>query len=544
MKRTKNNISRTGRWLISILVFCLVLTPALLQARELDAGEVRAAVQTWVRHVTADAQPEAVIERMEAHQVDGETVGYIAHLMGGGFCLCGADDLVLPIYLYCPQGTYDPQNPDYQYFLWEIETRLKYLRAGLRKGDPEVLRYREALAKRTNFWEDLIAGCVPPRGENKVEPMQMEVDLTCTWDQGSPYNDRCPQLTPGADEHCVVGCVATATSQLMYYWKWPNKGQSDGHVHYNYRWRNTWDEEPLATNPNIGADPDWVGRLEWAAAGGGKLRMNGYWDESLYIKAWNIRDDASYQNALQTLCNHLTPASTYSYANFGATTYNWSLMEDDHTDPPDAGDDEVAELCYHAGIAVDMTYGVKGSLANSANVESALQDHFRYDIDATYGSRNINTMTGEIQWLRPLHLRGTRHDTLGGGGHAWVVLGYNKWTDPDRQFKMNMGWGGAAAWYTCDNVPGPFNIDQQHTTRIAPQGVVRFVGDSNPGDGTPNDPYEDIEEAIVEAPDYATLIFKAGSDNTYSGASLVINRPFTLKGKNAVIRRGPFAGSE
>jgi len=480
--------------------------------------------------------PDAVIDRMEPHQVKGETVAYIAHLSGGGFCLCGADDLVLPVYLYSPQGKYDPQNPNYQYILWEIETRLKYLREGLEKGDPKVLLYQEALSDRDAFWEGLIVGRIPTIIEEKgvkAEPVIMELDLTSQWHQGSPYNDQCPELTPGVDEHTVVGCVATATAQLMYYWKWPNTGVGNHNVNYNYRWRSNWDEESLANDPGIPANWGGGGRLEWTPAGGGRLRMNGYWDGSVYSAARNINEDADYRSALENLWNRLTHASTNHYANFGATNYNWGILEDAHTDPSDAGDVEVAKLCYHVGIAIDTSYGIYGSGSDLWRVEAPLENYFRYDTDATYGPRDINTMTEEIQWLRPIGFSGSD----GRVGHGWVVYGYNKGISP-WQFKMNMGWGGHHdGWYSCDNVPSNLNLYQKHLTSLAPLNVVKFVGDVNPGDGSPDDPYEDIEEAIVEAPDGATLIFKAGSTNTFSGDPLVINRPFTLKGHNVIIQK-------
>lgn len=39
--------------------------------------------------------------------------------------------------------------------------------------------------------------------------------LTCKWGQNSPYNGQCPI---SGNRRCVVGCTATATSQVMYYW--------------------------------------------------------------------------------------------------------------------------------------------------------------------------------------------------------------------------------------------------------------------------------------------------------------------------------------
>jgi len=526
-------------FLVSSFIFCLILIPAFLQAKEMTENEVSSAVQTWVRHVTADARPDAVVEKMEPYLVDGAIMAYIAHLADNGFCFCGANDLVLPVYLYSPQGTYDPSIPDYQAILLEITERVRYLQKGLGKKDPILQPYQQIISDRASFWQDLIAGRIPPRIEKKDaagEPAMMVLDLTSTWRQWSPYNDSCPELTPGADEHTKVGCGATALSQIMNYWKWPNTGVGNGSTTYYYRWRDNWDEEPLAADPNIPAPADstWVHRLEWTPANGGRLRMNGYWDETLYAVAQDINGAAAYLNALETLWNRLTLASTDCNANFGATTYDWSVMQDDHTDPPDAGDTEVAKLCYHVGVAIGNEYGVNQSGAPSAQVEGRFETHFRYDTDAVYQDRDIDKMTTEILWLRPFYFHGTKP---AGGGHNWVVFGYNKGTDPNRQFMMNMGDGDTSDWYTCDTMPGGYTDKQTHLIQIAPQNVVKFVGATSLGDGSPDAPYRDIEEAIVEAPNGATLIFKAGSDNTFSAVTLTITKPLTLKGVDVVIRK-------
>ena len=52
---------------------------------------------------------------------------------------------------------------------------------------------------------------------------------TTAWDQGWPYNLMCPEID---GQHCLTGCVATATSQVMYYHKWPTKGQGS----HSYEW--------------------------------------------------------------------------------------------------------------------------------------------------------------------------------------------------------------------------------------------------------------------------------------------------------------------
>jgi hypothetical protein len=47
------------------------------------------------------------------------------------------------------------------------------------------------------------------------------------WDQKSPFNDNCPTYTDSVTKkpvHCYTGDVATAMSQIMYYYKCPAKG--------------------------------------------------------------------------------------------------------------------------------------------------------------------------------------------------------------------------------------------------------------------------------------------------------------------------------
>jgi hypothetical protein len=368
-------------------------------------------------------------------------------------------------------------------------------------------------------------------------PNKIELELMSQWHQGFPYNAQCPVLTPGTNEHAVVGCPATAMAQIMYYWRWPNTGVGTGSTTYHYRWSNSWIERSLESNPNIPGN--WNNRLRWVSTDGGKLRMSGFWDESLYETAQGISTNKDYQNALKDLWNNLRRTSRRHTVNFGSTQYNWNVMRDQHSNGT-TGNGEVSELCYHAGVSIGMDYGVEGSGAPSEDVDNALRDHFRYE--AGHSGRNLARMIEEIQWLRPIELCGWRNESknvnpTGKVGHCWVVFGYNRipsFSNP--QFKMHMGWGGNTGWYTIDTAEG-FTIDQDHVFRIAPRDRVKFVGDNDPGNGTPNDPYRDIAEAINEAPNNATLIFKAGTVNTFSASTLTINRPFTLKGENVTIRR-------
>jgi hypothetical protein len=542
MKSHIHTIVGIGKAIGFLLAFCLMIGPCSLYAGTFSEMDVRSAVQTWVHSVTADARPDAYIERMEPYEVEGELRAYIAHLSGGGYCLCGADEVVLPVYLYCPRGKYDPGNPACRAILSEIAARARFVREGVERGDARVLAHQQRLSERSTFWRELVSGMVPRRSSRLegvlAEPDSMSLPLTCQWGQGSPYNDQCPNLTPGADERTLVGCVATAISQIMYYWKWPNTGVGT-HTgdSYDYRWRADWDEEPLSVDPSIPSG--WTGRLEWTSASGGRLRMSGYWEAGTYSSARNISAHTTYREALDTLYNHLTSASTTTFANFGATTFQWSLVQDDHSDPVDAGDNAAATLCYQVAVAVDMEFGRGLSLSDLWRAVDPngnrypLVNNFRYDADAYYGHDSIATrVTRDIQWLRPVAFSGS--GTI--GGHAWVLYGYNKGTDPDRQFKMNMGWSGSSdGWYSLDNVPGGLTENHGYLIYVSPQDVVAFVGNITSGDGSPLQPHAGIETAATAASSGATLIFKAGSVNTFT-APLTISKAMTLKGRDATIR--------
>ena len=52
-------------------------------------------------------------------------------------------------------------------------------------------------------------------GHSAIAPL-----VKAQWSQNAPYNILLPYIN---GKHTVVGCVATAMAQVMYYWKWPAK---------------------------------------------------------------------------------------------------------------------------------------------------------------------------------------------------------------------------------------------------------------------------------------------------------------------------------
>lgn len=518
------------------MILYVLLLAGSAQAVPRSEADIRAAVQTWVRHLTASARPDASVARMEPYFSGPRLVGYIAHLSGGGFCLCGADDQLLPVYVYNPADAYDPACPSHQYVLTRMAEYLDSLSAQPKKPAVGMVAEVRDFAGRASYWDQLASGQVPAAAPARLlagaDPAQMILPMTSRWHQKQPYNAQCPSLT-GA-EQTIVGCVATALAQILRYWQWPPVGEGNQMMPYWVRWQTTWIEEPLATDPNIPANWGGGGRLEWTSANGGRLRMNGFWDESVWGAAWRHSANASYRAALQTLYDRTGPngmnrTEPEQYADFASTTYRWDLMHDSPASPPDAGDAAAALLSYHAGISVYMHWGIWGSASWDPHPQNAYVDHWRCAPGVLWENRSIERMTEEIQWFRPVQLGGSGPQ----GAHAWVVLGYDKATDPNRLFLMNIGWQGTQyEWHTCDTF---FPDSQTHYTRIAPRDVVRFVGNTVTGDGSPASPHKNLVEALGGAPNGATLIFRAGSVHSIS-APVVINQHVTLKGYNVVIQ--------
>ena len=119
-----------------------------------------------------------------------ETTYYIFNKgVGNGFVIVSGDDEVEPVLGYCDSGEFDYEQmpPNMREWLDDYDRQIAQLhQAG------KVI-FRDAIPTH-------------PR----VEPL-----LTCTWNQGYPYNLTCPDYFSLG--RSVTGCVATAMAQLLYY---------------------------------------------------------------------------------------------------------------------------------------------------------------------------------------------------------------------------------------------------------------------------------------------------------------------------------------
>lgn len=519
-------------WLCAVILLITVLLTGSVWSAPVSTQTVQSAVTSWVQEVTSGARPNAAVERLEPHVVNGRVTAYIAHLVGGGFCLCGGDDLALPVYLYQPSGTYDGSVPTHQFILKEISDRIITLQMELDSG---ITLHQGALAERKSLWADLSAGRMESARAASVglaTPTSLQLPVNTLWDQGYPYNDSCP-IGGHSGQRTITGCVATAGAQVMKYWAWPNTGTGAHSYYYQYRWADSCVYKYYYPNsygpPVIPNNSFWNAHLTYS---NNKLAACGCWDESVRSEATDFTGDWDYRVAIWDLYDAMHKDSVVIWRIYDATSYNWSLMRETHPATA-AGDAEVAKLMMDIGAAAQLTYGMLSTSGYigiesqyTRDLYSALRDNFRYDTDIQYDTGRyagtVDSIITELQWSRPTLLSG--HGDL--GGHAWVAVGYNTATYPTT-FLMNYGWsGGSNGWYTLDTCGFPDRLDR--LTFIAPNSGVKFVGSASAGDGSPKTPMNTLATALSTVPNGTTLVLKAGTTHTLAAGTLT--KPIRIRG--------------
>ncbi|MCP4706305.1 MAG: PKD domain-containing protein, partial [candidate division Zixibacteria bacterium] len=222
--------------ILILLLSNLIFFSSIVLAERATISEMDNVCQNWLQlNTTIDQSwreinnPEIIdIENIE----DGDLLlGRIYNLSPDGFVVVPVLKEMPPILAYSDKYSLDEkQEQGMRALIGEV----LYDRASLfietygdikatMPANGEVILGRE----NRNLWDrysldqkefalELKSGLLTVRSES-VGPL-----LSTAWHQGAPYNMYCP-LGYG-DRQCVVGCVATAAAQIIYYWQWPNEG--------------------------------------------------------------------------------------------------------------------------------------------------------------------------------------------------------------------------------------------------------------------------------------------------------------------------------
>ena len=337
-----------------ILIIIIMLSIQLIQAEPRNDADLQVLCNNFLAMRNRDAQ---VTESYEL-TTEKTTLAVVHNLSDDGFIVTAADDNFYPVIAYSWQGSYDPQeNADdlqFRFIRDDLALRLQYYRD-----------FPAAAAINQQHWHDLMNMTRPLRTFQQW-PMDgtTSTDGWCkaVWTQSGIFNEMCPLDSNG--NRSVVGCVATAMAQIMFFHKYagdPTFGNSDN---YNSGW---WEVIHIDSDHEAHDFPDWA-------------ELNGYLD-----------DLVDHFDAGEELTNT-----------------------------------DLAALNYACGVSVEMSYSADGSGANTSQVGGALRNKFDYD-SATWDDNNGNnfyTMIANNQkQMQPCEFSIYTEDW--NSGHAIVCDGYN-----------------------------------------------------------------------------------------------------------------------
>lgn len=288
---------------------------------------------------------------------------YAFNIKGGGWVIMAGEDRAAKVLGYNNSGQLDFNH---------LPENTKALLTG----------YQEEIEYLFNHPEVKTSPAVRATINTSVEPL-----IQSLWGQEMPYYLQCPIYH---DEYCVVGCVATAMSQVMHYWQYPlNSPQLNSYYCYDIG----------QTIPSLPAT------------------------------------NFEYKKMLLSYCH-----------------WDWNLgqlIQDTYTDEQAQA---VAKLARYCGQAVRMGYSPEGSGAYVSNQLSAMKT-FGYSSNARDVSRYSiwyqNYTTAEWEAMIREELDAGRPilysaDDPDAGGHAFVCDGY----DTNGMFHFNFGWYGTCnGWY-------------------------------------------------------------------------------------------------
>lgn len=152
-------------------------------------------------------------------KTDGLPVYYIFNFAGNGYIIVSADDACYPILGYSFESSYSPENVPENFTFWlsNYKFEINSVREKNLKSDAAINKEWSQLLKKGPVYSD------HPVATRDVEPL-----IRSMWNQDFPYNGMCPKDPASTGSYfgrVPSGCVATAMSQIMHYWRYPAQGQ-------------------------------------------------------------------------------------------------------------------------------------------------------------------------------------------------------------------------------------------------------------------------------------------------------------------------------
>lgn len=204
----------------SVLIVAAMMTAGTVKADNITLEQAKAAAAYYLGHVTsADKLSAADLELV--YQIDNVDMGIPAVYFFRSHCgwiIMAGTTVNDPVIAYSTENNLDMDNLP-ENMMWWVNSYA------------EDVKEIQALDAENDYpdspeWETIVNQKLPGAKSTKV------ILLDSKWDQGSTnaakavksYNRFCPRASNG--KYSVTGCVATALSQMCYYYQYPVRPKS------------------------------------------------------------------------------------------------------------------------------------------------------------------------------------------------------------------------------------------------------------------------------------------------------------------------------
>jgi len=250
------------------LIGLLVLTTTPASAKLATLEEMDRVAENWLTQQLATAGSWAsfsapAIAGVDDIRHDGQLLARCYRIAPRGYVVVSSLLALAPVKAWSDRNDLDPnQQNGFAGMLREdlIEHTRAFVRTfGSLEADPTTTGDAAFDQRNRTAWNRLH---LPPSEfhaslahDNKPARARVGPLLTTTWHQSAPYNNDCP---PGNGGRCLVGCVATATAQVMRFHAWPPAGR----LTKTYYWPG--DSSCGGGSPGIHLFADFNDSYDWA----------------------------------------------------------------------------------------------------------------------------------------------------------------------------------------------------------------------------------------------------------------------------------------
>ncbi len=217
-----------------VIMFCklsifllFIFTLSNAQVKNVDYNSATNVAEKWINIKNSSAKKGILqISKIDSISFNSEFLAYYVELSPTGYLIIPKYEAIVPIMFASEESSINfHENSDATNFFIEF-IRQKNLDVETNKIKKEAKENNES---KFNFFNSSKRK-LDNQPLNLLTDTQVGPFIQTHFHQNSPYNNLCPMLSCG---RAIVGCAATAFSQIMFYWHYPLNGNEDKTYYFN-----------------------------------------------------------------------------------------------------------------------------------------------------------------------------------------------------------------------------------------------------------------------------------------------------------------------